>query len=61
MCKGPAVRRCVVHLKNYRSGWSMERKMPGVRGGQRGQIKALRVVEGDPVKCPRASGWGLGE
>lgn len=39
----------------------MERKMPRVRGGQRGQIKALRVVEGDPVKCPRASGWGLGE
>ena len=39
----------------------MERKMPGVRGGQSGQIKAPRVVEGDPVKCERALGRRLGE
>lgn len=50
-----------MHLKNQRSDWPLESKMPGERGGQRGQMKAPRVVEGDPIKWTMALEKGLGE
>lgn len=38
----------------------MERKEPGVRGGQRGQIGAPSVVRGNPVKYTEACVRGQG-